>query len=191
MNDIILRCEEVIGRLAGTGELSGRSAEIDRHLSTCPECAQVWNPDAPVLKLWRETSPVLPNEANFDAMWGKLSSQLDRAEVAVDQEVAPTFTMRRLVAGRRRQVALAGFVLAQAAVVLLVVSLGFRERTRDSGPAPAPASSLANVVVEAGQTILIQKDGETVKAVEVAYVDAPATIDTNYELFNTIEAMAN
>ena len=176
MNHKNLRCDETIGELAP----SGISADG-------PECAAWLQDNARVMKVWHETSPVLPNEAKWDAVWTGLSARLDQAELAASEEVANTFTMRRLIAGRRRKMALAGFVLAQAAVVMLVVSLGLREKVKET----VPASTLGDVVVEAGGTTLIQKNGASVKAVVLAYDDPRTTVSTNYDLFNSIEAMAN
>ena len=175
MNHKIFRSDEVIGDLA-SAEGSDRAA---------------WFRDnATVMNAWRETTPVLPNEAKFDALWNNLSAQLDQAELASSKEVANSFPTRRLIAGRRRELAFAGFVLAQAAVIMLVMSLGLKEKgkEKESGDAPVSASSLGDVVVEAGQTILIQNDGASVKAVELAFGDPQ--VDPNLDLFNSMEAMA-
>ena len=73
---------------------------------------------------------------------------------------------------------------------MLVMSLGLKEKgnEKESGDAPVSASSLGDVVVEAGQTILIQNDGASVKAVELAFGDPQ--VDPNLDLFNSMEAMA-
>ena len=171
MNHKNLRRDETIGEPASTA---------------CPDRAAWLQDNAPVMNIWGETSPVLPNEAKWDALWTNLSAQLDQAELAAPEEVANTFSMRRLIAGRRRKLALTGFVLAQAAVIMLVVSLGLREK--DKGAVPVPASTLGDVVVEAGGTTLIQNDGASVKTVVLAFGDRQ--VDTNLDLLNSMEAMA-
>lgn len=194
MSNKNLRCDQAIRELAQSSASADHSAAVGRHLADCPECASWSKTNGEVLKVWLETTPVLPNEAKWEAVWTGLSAQLDQAELAVPQEVANTFTMRRLVAGRRRKLALAGFVLAQAALILLMIAPGIKEKAlpRPSEPAVAVVTAArGDVVVETRRTILIQPNGESIKIVELAYEDPTTTIDTNYDLFNAFEAMAN
>ncbi len=137
--------------------------------------------------LWEATRPVEPTTQDWDRVWGAVSADLDRRKDLIVP--GPTFGFGR----RPLAVAAAAtaVVLAQAAAILLAVSLSWP--TTDGGPA-APARNqvaTAEVRIEEGQFVLIRSNADAVRTIDLTSHLGAGGVDAWYLAYNLLEAMTN
>jgi hypothetical protein len=211
-----LRCDDVTRELAEP--TAGRDpVALAEHLAACPHCAARAGRDARLALLWDATRPAEPAQAAWDALWAGLVDRLDRT--AARAELVPArngsgdtlslgLGLASLPAGRWRRWGVLAFGLAQAAAVLVAACL-----LASQSPHEARAD-WPKVDIEPGQLVLIQDIGRRVQVIELASVptldqipkkgqqepaielvadwgNSPNTLDSNFALFNAIEAMAS
>jgi hypothetical protein len=105
-----MRCDDLTRELAcPTGAIS--PADLADHLATCPVCASWSHQAARLDRIWELTRPVPPSGDTLDALWAHASVELDGRR--------PSVRLKLVGADRRRRWLVAGFVLAQAAAVLV------------------------------------------------------------------------
>ncbi len=191
-----MRCSEVIHELA-TPAADRDSSALAAHLAKCESCALWAKRDAQIELLWEATRPESPSAAAWDATWSRVSRSIEPAErVAVGSG-------RLAVAFRARRFARFGLiVLAQAAAVLLVVSLMWR-----SEPAPhqvhlaaldrathlQPASGVQEklIEIEEGRVVLIRVSSAAQQVVSIASGPAEGGVDDWFVFFNEVEPLAS
>ncbi len=174
-----MRCNEVVRDLAvPTGDLD--ASGLAEHLARCPRCAS-WAEDAARLdRLWEATRPAEPAGGNWESTWAGVSRALDRAST-------PDSAPLRLVASRSwRRSTLVAFGLAQAAAILIAVGVF----SRPDGDGPGAPAELVKVDIPFGRRVLIRYDLPTVEVVELPDDENLGGVDSNYAMFNDIEAMA-
>ena len=172
-----MRCNEVVRELAvPTGDLD--ASGLAEHLARCPRCAS-WAEDAARLdRLWEATRPPEPAGGNWEMTWAGVSRALDRAST-------PDLAPRRPGGSRPwRRSTLLAFGLAQAAAILIVVGVLSRH---EGSPARA---EVAKVDIPYGRAVLIRCEFPRVVVVELPDDENLGGVDSNYDMFNGIEAMA-
>ena len=172
-----MRCNEVVRELAvPTGDLD--ASGLAEHLARCPRCASWAEHAARLDRLWEATRPAEPSGGNWESTWAGVSRAIDRASTP---DPAPL----RLVPSRPwRRSTLAAFGLAQAAAILVAVGVF----SRPGGP-EAPAE-LVRVDIPYGRPVLIRCDLPKLEVVELPDDENLGGVDSNYAMFNDIEAMA-
>jgi hypothetical protein len=203
-----MKCDEAIRELAVPSDDRDPTA-LAEHLSACPTCAG-WAREASKFDhLWQLTRPPEPAPEAWDLIWARVAAGLDASTPALPDGVSPRMmpsqngmpaTLERFAPSHRRSsaatrwgvVALVG--LAQAAAVLLAVSLTWRTPT-DSVPGQAGndiGSGLAtiNLEIEEGHLVVIRWDGLSGK-VEDRTPDISDGVDDWLLGLNAVEALAD
>jgi hypothetical protein len=186
-----MRCEDVTRELAAP--TTGRDPlALREHLAACPNCSAWTEADARLTRLWDETRPVEPSESAWGALWAEVRDRLDRtpAELEVVSGRGLTFQNEPVAAvpflppWRWRRLGVAVFSAAQAAAILVAVSLLVSR-------SPTEARAERVVEIDPGQFIKISIDDRVVRAVALNN-DANGTngLDPGYEMLNAFEAMA-
>lgn len=173
-----MRCNEVVRELAApTGALD--ASGLAEHLARCPRCTS-WAEDAARLdRLWEATRPPEPAGGNWERTWAGVSRALDRASTL---DLAP---MRPGGPRPWRRSTLLAFGLAQAAVILIAVGVF------SPHDGPRVRAELVKVDIPYGRPVLIRCDLSRVVVVELPDDENLGGVDSNYAMFNDIEAMAD
>ena len=185
----MMRCDDVIRELAVPSD--GRDDQaLATHLSKCDVCAGWAERAAKLDQLWDATRPAEPSPEAWDRVWSSVSARLDVADAPVSGiEGKPL----RVSAFSRpwRGLAVVGVIgLAQAAAILLAMSVSW------SGPAPkVPLASpgpevLAESVVDVpeGQVVYIRSTGADLKIIDVTDLEAANGEDPWFVFFNRVES---
>ena len=140
-----MRCEDLTRELASpTGAFS--SAEMARHLAACPACDE-WSRLAGRLdRAWEATRSLDPSPEVMDALWARVSHELDARKAPV--------TIPFKASGRRPAWVKSAFIAAQAAAILVAATLLLLRRDENRPVA------LAVAVVEPGASDLLNLDVE-------------------------------
>ena len=173
-----MRCHEVVRELAVPIGDPGASA-LAEHLAQCPRCAS-WAEDAARLdRLWEATRPAEPAGESWEWTWADVCRALDRASTLdpAPLSLAPTRPWRRST--------LVAFGLAQAAAILIAVGIF----SRPDRPAAPP--ELVEVDIPYGRPVLIRCDLPRLEVVELPGDENLGVVDSNFDMFNDIEAMAS
>lgn len=171
-----MRCHEVVRELAaptGAPDASG----LAEHLARCPRCASWAEASARLDRLWEATRPPEPAGANWERTWAGVSRALDRAstpEPAALGSASPR---------PWRRSTLVAFGLAQAAAILIAAGSLWRHE------GPPVRAELVEVEIPYGRPVLIQYDLPRVVVVELPADENLGGVDSNYDMFNDIEAM--
>jgi hypothetical protein len=184
-----MRCVDVTRELSAPTGLVGSSALRD-HLAGCPRCATWAEQSARVDRLWEATRPGELSDAAWDRIWSNVSEALDR----------PLPALRLAPAAPRpwHRSALAAFVLAEAAAILLGFATLLRTTTGHRPPQAAPAGLAASapadlapeiVEIDPEQVVLIHWDDRTVRALPQSV--SPYSIDPFLPMFNYTESLAS
>jgi hypothetical protein len=182
-----MRCEDVIRELA-TPTDARDAAFLSDHLSHCSSCA-VWAERAARLdRLWQVTQPAEPTSDVWDSVWAHVVSSL-HAQTANDIVSSAPATLRNGSAigsmpqfeaklrqrpfsrslSLRRWATIGVIGLAQAAAVLLVVSMSSRffRPSPPRSPENNVVASLASVDIEEGQVVMIVADSKLPAVVDL------------------------
>jgi hypothetical protein len=175
-----LRCDDVIRALSLSAAPSEReSSDLAGHLADCPTCAARWERNASFTRLWEATRPAQPTDSTWDALWARVSHQLDGA---ADPMVIP-MSHRRL---RLPRVSVGVMGMARiAAVIAAVVAVS-------TVPSPiSPTRLEAKVDIPDGASVVIHENRAGHRTlVRIDLAEAPTALDDNFVMFNTFEAMA-
>ena len=155
-----MRCDDLTRELASpTGVLD--PAEMAGHLAACPACAERSRRAARFDRAWEATRPAGPSMDALDTLWAHASAALDARAIP-----APATIPFERVA--RRRWAMAAFVAAQAAAVLVAGVVLLRAVGRDdpvevadATPAQAPAvvgPVSLHLVLEPDEQLIVRLD---------------------------------
>ena len=142
-----MRCEDLTRELASpTGAFP--PAEIARHLAACPACDE-WSRLAGRLdRAWEATRPLDPSPEMMDALWARVSCELDARKAPVTIQFAAP-------ARRRPAWVKSALIAAQAAAILVAASLLLLRRDE-----VRPFAVVAVADVEPGASDLLKLDVE-------------------------------
>lgn len=159
--------------------LPDAGADLAAHLASCPGCALIARQSAQLDAAWAATRPAPPN---FEAIWTKVESALDRPGTVplASYETKPFWRRPRL---------LMSVGLAQAAAVLIAAwTLMPSTITRgDQGP---QWPHLPSIEADEGQVLVF---GDVPQGVKVIELEAPLSseeLDPFYDVYNRLEALA-
>ncbi len=173
-----MRCHEVVREIAApTGILD--ASGLAEHLARCPRCASWAEHAARLDRLWEATRPAEPSGGNWESTWAGVSRAIDRASTP---DPAP---LRPGQPRPWRRSTLVAFGLAQAAAILIVVGVLSRH---DGSRARA---EVVKVDIPYGRPVLIRCDLPRAVVVELPDDENLGGVDSNYAMFNDIEAMAD
>src|SRR4051794_26183709 len=71
-----MRCSEVTRELSAP-DGGTETADLERHLSACPDCSAWADRSAGLDRIWAATRPAEPPPAAFDALWARVSEAAD------------------------------------------------------------------------------------------------------------------
>ena len=185
-----MRCDEVIRKLGLPSD--GRADRaLAEHLAECKDCAG-WAERAVKLdRLWDATRPAEPCPEAWDQVWSSVSARLDEAEATVSRIEGKSY---RVSAHARpwRGFAVVGVIgLAQAAAILLAMSLSWTGPARKAPSlAPAGPEPVVESVVDVpeGQVVYIRSDGPDVNVIDVTALEAANGEDPWFVFFNRVES---
>jgi hypothetical protein len=215
-----MQCNEVIQELAvPTDDCDPRL--LAEHLAACSSCSG-WAERAKRFdRLWDATRPVEPTGEIWDSVWTRVSAALEESRSEERAVVKISGASRNGAAvrveessgsnrgfggfGRRRVMAVASVLMAQAAAILLVVSLSWQpfgglssvRLVEKTGPQSIvtteaiEAGPSDGVEIEEGQQIVIRIDGTTSRVVDLAPEGMSHNVDDWYLVFNKMEAIAS
>ena len=176
-----MRCRDVTRELAApNGALD--AAELARHLESCPRCAERAEQAERFDRLWEATRPVEP-PGGFDAIWADVTRALDAPQPSAEDRPAAIRARRR----RRLVIAIVG--LAQAAVLLVAVTVILRHRPQGPEIArvePTKDIPVTRVDIDPMQTVFIQVDPGLQLVVRAEDNNSMDDLD----VLNTMEALA-
>jgi len=209
-----MRCQDVIGEIAvPTGTID--PARVADHLDSCAGCAEWAQRNDALDQLWHATAPAEPTQATWDAMWGTLTSALDResgthfSPLAGSSSTTASCGSPALSSPWRRS-ALGVFFVAQAAALLLglglalqatrsvqhqtVASASTTTTTTTASPAPSllanrpapPAASFHEIAQL--QTTVISLDNDTSRHLELN--ELANEVDGFYAMHGAMESLA-
>lgn len=182
------RCDEVTRALAAPGELS--PDVVAEHLAACPRCAAWSERDAALTRLWDATRPADPGPAAWDAVWARVADRLDAAPEAETRPVPDVVPLPS-----RFRLGVYAFIAAQAAAILVALTLGVSRYRPSGGPLPGSSdpgllARASAVEIEAGEVVMIREDGKGLRSVALTLDDRSNTLDGYYTMLNVFEAMA-
>ncbi len=205
-----MRCDDVIRELAvPSGEQN--PAMLRDHLAACASCAN-WATHAGQLdRIWELTRPTEPSPEAWDAVWAQIASSLDSSTVtqvetfslpmasvngrasSLLKPVEPKLAVRERSRNWR---ALGVIGIAQAAAILLVISLTWHRSPEPIRPvvadvkAPSTAitatgsargvggfSSVPVVEIDEGRLVVIFTEGSAAKVVDLTPQAAASRLD--------------
>lgn len=191
-----MHCDDVVRRLAARTD-DQVPAVLVEHLALCPACSEWAKRAAQLDRLWEATRAPDPSPQAWENVWDRIALSLDSSTpMHPEQPVMPVAlrngsrpktwaSIVRASAGsgsRRPSIAAVGlFGLAQAAAVLLAVSLAWKFF-------PSPQNS---VDIEEGSLVLIRSEGEKPKVMVLTSESTPFGIDEWLLVFNKMESLAN
>jgi hypothetical protein len=178
-------CEDAIRKLAVPSDERDPQA-LAEHLAACPSCAR-WAERAALLdRLWQATSPGEPDAHTWDQVWAGVAGALGRTRwdseasgrVATSIQPNPASGVAHRHAHRQWIWPAIGLIgVAQAAAVLLVVGLARRSEA---------------VNIEEGHVVVIRPaTGAGLRVVDLAPAGMSYGVDDWYEMFNTVEWIAD
>lgn len=196
-----MRCADVIHELAApTGNLE--RAILAEHLDHCSSCARWAERNVRLDQVWAATRAPELSAAAWDRIWANVSASLDQPQVTAPAPFAPVILPRPLW----RRSAVAVFVLAQAAAILVGLGLAWHQapssspahpqpRSMAAATAPAPAPNLAVAELSdmvfnlpATGTSVISFDDKTLR--NLALNENPYEVDPLFNGFNDLESQA-
>lgn len=192
-----MRCVDVIRELSTpTGD--PESAPLAEHLDRCPQCAAWARRDARLGRLWEATRPPELSEFAWERIWANISDKLDRP-------TAPIPAPRPSSPRNWRRLAIPALIIAQAAAVLISVTLLWRlDKPNPAAHAVADASetpmavespevsvvSMVSVVsIDQGQNVVIELGGDKILSRNVPPIGNPNGVDDTVRFWNRAEAL--
>lgn len=196
-----MRCEDAIKELASPTD-ARNSVFLSDHLNHCESCAAWAKRAARLDHLWHVTQPAEPTSGLWDNLWVQVVSSL-HAQKANDLVSSTQANLRNGSANSsmshseaklrqcafsrpfssRRWSAIGVISLAQAAAVLLMVSMSWR-LFGPSRPHPPQkttlAASLASIDIEEGQVVMIVADAKLPAVIDLtpnATMDGVGQVD--------------
>jgi hypothetical protein len=212
-----MQCKDVIRQLV-TGTDEQLPADLAEHLAGCAACSE-WAKRASALdRLWEATRPAAPSPQVWESMWDRIAESLDApAPLAVENSAASAAhrngwasqaaeSIRPLSPSVRHRswwiTKVVAVGLAQAAAVLVVVSLAWRSIPALQNPPAVKQPALAvtthpsvnapslPIDIEEGSLVVIQTNSEKPEVSVLTLESSPFAIDEWLVMFNKMESMA-
>ncbi len=203
-----MRCEEVTRELAAPSDCRDDQA-LANHLGHCKKCADWADRAAKLDRLWDVTRPADPGSEAWGTLWTSVNEALDssgpnkahRPWRARGSERVSGDSPHQSSRDARfwRGLAMVGtIVLAQAAAILLAISLAWHSPTEPAGvPAVTPSAGLVQgtvpnlesvIDVEDGQVVYIRSDGPAIAILDLTALEMPNGEDPWYVFFGRVES---
>ena len=204
----MMRCPDVMQVLSAP--IGSPDSSVYEHLATCPTCARWASDIARLDRIWQETRPIEPQDANFQSLWSQVSRSVGDGQTIGHPGLSTTVVITGLPKPvdqflgvplsfwnqPSRWAALVSGLAAAAALLIVFGQPLIPGKPVSPGPDPIlstrPGVFVSNFDTEPGQTLFIKISGSNVQAENRPTTDISETISVAAELdiFNFMESQS-
>ena len=185
-----MRCDEVIRKFGLASD--GRDDQaLARHLAECKDCAHWAERTAKFDQLWDATRPAEPAPEAWDRVWSSVSARLDEADATVLGAGGKPYRVSAFSRSWRGFAVVGVIGLAQAAAILLAMSLSWTGPARKAPVLVPPGpEALAEAVVDVpeGEVLYIRSDKSDLKVIDITALEAANGEDPWFIFFDRMES---